>query len=54
MTARTLMNSQPVVLRPTDTVATATAHILKHHLRHLPVIDEGVAILARSAFKRCA
>ncbi len=40
MTARTLMNSQPVVLRPTDTVATATAHILKHHLRHLPVIDE--------------
>ena len=40
MTARTLMNPQPMTLRPTDTVATATEHILKHHLRHLPVVDE--------------
>ena len=40
MTARTLMNPQPVTLQPTDTVATAAEHILKHHLRHLPVVDE--------------
>ena len=40
MTARTLMNPNPVALRPTDTVATAADHILKHHLRHLPVVDE--------------
>ena len=39
MTARTLMNPQPMSLRPTDTVATATALILSHHLRHLPVVD---------------
>ena len=39
MTARTLMNPQPMTLRPTDTVATATALILSHHLRHLPVVD---------------
>lgn len=40
MTAQNLMNPNPVALRPTDTVATAADHILKHHLRHLPVVDE--------------
>ena len=34
------MNPNPMTLRPTDTVATAAERILKHHLRHLPVIDE--------------
>ncbi len=40
MTARTLMRSNPVMLRTTDTVAAAAQIILQHHLRHLPVIDE--------------
>ncbi len=40
MKAKLIMNPNPMTLRPTDTVATAAARILKHHLRHLPVIDE--------------
>ena len=40
MTARTLMNPDPMTLRPSDTVAVAAARILEHHLRHLPVVDE--------------
>ncbi|MGB5062269.1 MAG: CBS domain-containing protein [Candidatus Competibacter sp.] len=40
MTAQTLMNPNPMTLRSSDTVATAADHILKHHLRHLPVVDE--------------
>ena len=40
MTARTLMNSNLVVVRATETVADAAALILQHHLRHLPVVDE--------------
>jgi CBS domain-containing protein len=40
MTAQTIMNSQPVVLRDTDTVGTAVQSILTHHLRHLPVVDK--------------
>jgi CBS domain-containing protein len=40
MTARTLMNPDPMTLRPSDTVAAAADHILKHHLRHLPVVNE--------------
>ncbi len=40
MTAQTLMNPHPMTLRSSDTVATAADHILKHHLRHLPVVDE--------------
>lgn len=40
MTARTLMNPNPMTLGPSDTVATAADRILKHHLRHLPVVDE--------------
>ena len=39
MTARTLMNPDPMTLRPSDTVAVAAARILEHHLRHLPVVD---------------
>jgi CBS domain-containing protein len=34
------MNPDPATLRPSDTVAAAADHILKHHLRHLPVVDE--------------
>ncbi len=40
MTARTLMNPNPVALKPTDPVAAAAKTILEHHLRHLPVVDE--------------
>ena len=40
MTAQNLMNPQPLTLRPTDTVATGADYILKHRLRHLPVVDE--------------
>ena len=40
MKANIIMNPNPMTLRPTDTVATAAERILKHHLRHLPVIDE--------------
>jgi len=40
MTAKTLINPNPITLRPSDTVATAADLILKHHLRHLPVVDE--------------
>ena len=40
MTAKTLMNPNPMTLSPSDTVATAADRILKHHLRHLPVVDD--------------
>ena len=40
MKANIIMNPNPLTLRPTDTVATAAERILKHHLRHLPVVDE--------------
>lgn len=39
MTAKTLMNPNPMTLGPSDTVAVAADRILKHHLRHLPVVD---------------
>ncbi|MDG4598263.1 MAG: CBS domain-containing protein [Candidatus Contendobacter sp.] len=40
MKANIIMNPHPMTLRPTDTVATAADRILKHHLRHLPVVDD--------------
>jgi len=40
MKAKLIMNPQPMTLRPTDTVAIAADRILKHHLRHLPVVDD--------------
>lgn len=40
MTAKTLMNPDPMTLGPSDTVAAAADRILEHHLRHLPVVDE--------------
>ncbi len=40
MKANIIMNPHPMTLRPSDTVATAADRILKHHLRHLPVVDE--------------
>ena len=40
MKAKLIMNPHPMTLRPADTVATAAERILKHHLRHLPVVDE--------------
>lgn len=40
MIAQNLMNPNPLTLRPTDTVATGAGYILKHRLRHVPVVDE--------------
>ena len=40
MKANIIMNPHPMTLGPSDTVATAADRILKHHLRHLPVVDE--------------
>ncbi len=40
MKAKILMNPHPMTLHPSDTVAIAADRILKHHLRHLPVVDE--------------
>jgi CBS domain-containing protein len=40
MKAKLIMNPHPMTLRPSDTVATGAERILKHHLRHLPVVDE--------------
>ncbi len=40
MTAQTIMNANPVVLHPADTVGTAARYLVSHHLRHVPVVDE--------------
>ncbi len=40
MIAQNLMNPHPLTLRPTDTVATGADYILKHRLRHVPVVDD--------------
>jgi CBS domain-containing protein len=40
MIAQNLMNPNPLTLRPTDTVATGADYILKHRLRHVPVVDD--------------
>lgn len=40
MTAQTLIDPSLVVVRATDTVIDAASLILKHHLRHPPVVDE--------------
>ena len=40
MTAQSLMNPNPVTLKLADTVASAAEHIIKAHLRHIPVVDD--------------
>ena len=40
MTARKLMNVEPVVLRETDTVGVAVERIMAHRFRTLPVVDK--------------
>ncbi len=40
MTANTIMDPKPTVLRSTDTVRTATQYIMHHRYRNLPVVDE--------------
>jgi CBS domain-containing protein len=40
MIAQNLMNPKPLTLRPTNTVATGADYILKHRLRHVPVVDD--------------
>jgi CBS domain-containing protein len=39
-TAQTIMDPNPIVLHPTDTIGTAARYILSHRLRHVPVVDE--------------
>ncbi len=40
MTATAVMNTQPVVLKVTDTVAMAASHIMRRRFRNLQVVDE--------------
>lgn len=38
MTASSVMNPNPTVLRPTDTIGTAAEYIMEHRYRRLPVV----------------
>ena len=40
MTATSVMDAHPTVVRPTDTIGTAAAEIMQHRYRNLPVVDE--------------
>lgn len=40
MTAESVMDPNPTVLRPTDTIKTAADYIMKNRYRSLPVVDE--------------
>ena len=39
MTAESVMDPNPTVLRPTDTIKTAAEYIMEHRYRSLPVVD---------------
>jgi len=39
MTASAVMNTQPIVLKETDTVAVAASHIMQRRYRNLQVVD---------------
>ena len=39
MTAESVMDPNPTVLRPTDTIRTAAEYIMEHRYRSLPVVD---------------
>ncbi len=62
MTAKKLMNREPVVLRDTDTVGTAVEQIMAHRFRSLPVVDKddrflgilGVSCLLRLVLPKAA
>lgn len=61
-TARHVMDPSPTVLRPSDTMGTAVAHIMAHRYRTLPVVDGegrylgvfGVNCLLRSVLPHAA
>ena len=40
MTAESVMDPNPTVLRPNDTIKTAAEYIMEHRYRSLPVVDE--------------
>ncbi|MEZ5541396.1 MAG: CBS domain-containing protein [Pseudomonadota bacterium] len=40
MTAQSIMDPDPTVLRPSDTIDTAMCYIMKHRYRNLPVVDD--------------
>ena len=40
MTAAFIMDPNPTVLKPTDTIRTAAGYIMKHRYRNLPVVDD--------------
>ncbi len=40
MTAESVMDPNPTVLKPTDTIKTATGYIMDNRYRALPVVDE--------------
>ena len=40
MTAASVMDPKPTVLRPTDSVTTAAKYIMRHRYRNLPVVDD--------------
>jgi len=62
MTARSIMDTNPTVLQPDSTIATAMQYIMKHRYRNLPVVDGdgrflgvfGVDCLLRLALPKAA
>lgn len=40
MTAASVMDPNPTVLKPTDVISTAAKYIMEHRFRNLPVVDE--------------
>jgi len=62
MSAASLMDPNPTVLKPTDIISTAAEYIMQHRYRSLPVVDEdgcymgvfGVNCLLRLVLPRAA
>lgn len=58
MTAKSIMNPNPIVLHPTDKIRTAADFIMEHRFRSIPVVTEdgrfigmfGINCLLRSVF----
>jgi CBS-domain-containing membrane protein len=40
MTAASVMDPKPTVLKPTDIIRTAVSYIMEHRYRNVPVVDE--------------
>ncbi len=62
MTAASIMDPNPIVLKPTNVISTAAHYIMEHRYRSLPVVDEdgcymgifGVNCLLRLVLPRAA